>query len=369
MKKKFKVIIWVFTVLWMIFLAASILAAVYAPRIVEQQIEQNLKLKTSLRKISLSPPFIITLEELEIGNFASIKKVALSPNLIGLLFGKIVIHDLNVVEPVINLARSADGKLNLPVLEQKGKPPAVYLTSLKVENGKVIFTDKSKDKGLVSDSQSRRKVAPEDFQVIVDKLNVKVAKAALPITSLAANFKISAELVNSGGKAFGNIAFGGRLDYLAKNMDAQLEVKDLDVTNFAPYYGNFISNKKLAQAMLDLNSTFKAKNNALEIMTNFNLSKVVYAKADEQEQAPELNLAQDALDLFTAADGNLKLEFKIDTALDNPALSQEKIKKIILKAAMKNLSDQSPRQLVDKVTNIINKYKDLGKQLKSIFGK
>jgi len=355
MQKKFKVIIWVFAVLLVIFLVVSVLTAIYAPRIVEQQIEQNLKLKTSLRKISLSPPFTITLEGLEIGNLASIKKISLSPNLIGLLFGKIVIHGLNVVEPVINLEQSADGKLNLPVLEQKGKPPAVYLTSLRVENGKIIFTD--------------RKITAEGFQLIVDKLNVKVSKVALPITSLAANFEISAELVNAGGKAFGNIVFGGWLDYLAKNMDAQLEVKDLDVVNFSPYYGNFISNKKLARAILDLNSTFKAKNNALEIITDFNLSKIVYEKTEEQGQQPELNLMQDALDFFTDADGNLKLEFKIDTALDKPALSPEKIKKIILKAATKNLSNQSPQQLMDKVTNAISKYKDLGKELKSIFGK
>ncbi|MDD5465927.1 MAG: DUF748 domain-containing protein [Candidatus Omnitrophica bacterium] len=353
MKTKFKIIIWVFAVLLAIFLVAGILTAVYAPRIIEQQIEQNLKLKTSLRKISLSPPFTITLEGLEIGDLVSVKKVALSPNLIGLLFGKIVIHGLNVVEPVINLEQSANGKLNLPALGQKGKPPAVYLTSLKVQNGKVIFTD--------------RKVAPEGFQVIVNKLNVKAVKVALPVTSLATNFKISAEMVNARGRAFGNIVFGGWLDYPAKDMDAKLEVKDLDVTNFSPYYGNFISSRKLLKAMLDLSSTFKAKNNALEIITNFNLSKIVYEKTEEQQ--PDLNLMQDALDFFADADGNLKLEFKIDTALDNPALSQEKIRKIILKAAAKNLSRQSPEQLVDKVTNAINKYKDLGKELKNIFGK
>lgn len=334
-------------------MTVSILTAVYAPRIVERQIEQNLKLKTGLRKISLSPPFTITLEGLEIGELASIKKVSLSPNLIGLLFGKIVVHGLNVVEPVINLVRSADGKLNLPALEQKGKSPAVYLTSLRVENGKIIFTD--------------RKVIPEGFRVIVDKLNLKAAKVAMPVTSLAANFKISAELVNSRGRAFGNIVFGGRLDYLAKDMDAKLEVKDLDAVNLWPYYGNFISSRKLAKAMLDLNSAFKAKNNALEIITNFNLSRIVYEKTEEQ--LPELNLAQDALDFFTDPEGNLKLEFKIDTALDKPALSREKIRKIILKAAAKNLSRQSPERLVDKVTDVINKYKDLGRELKEIFGK
>lgn len=358
MKKKFKVIIWILAVLFVIFIAADILIGAYAPRIVEQQIQQNLKLKASLKKISLSLPFTITLENLEIGDLASIKKISLSPNLIGLLFGKIVIHGLNIVDPVINLVQSADGTLNLPVLAQEGKPPAVYLTSLRVQNGKIVFTDK--------------KIIPEGFQLIVSKLNVKVAKVALPLISLATNFDISAQLLNSSGKAFGNIAFGGWLDYPAKDMDAKLEVKDMDIANLAPYYGNFISKKKISSAMLNLSSAFKAKNNALDILTDFNLSKIVYEKTDELEkleEQPIFDLAGSTLDLFTDANGNLSLQFKIDTQLDKPALSREKILSMILKAAMKNLSRQSPEQLVDKVNSMIDKYKDVGKELKSIFGK
>lgn len=351
MKTKFKVIIFIFAVLLVIFLLASILVGVYAPRIIEQQIQQNLKLKSSLGKVSLSLPFTITLERLEIGDLASIKKVSLSPSLIALLFGKIVIHGLNVVEPVISLEQSADGRLNLPALEQKGKPPAVYLTSLRVENGKVIFTD--------------RKVTPAGFQVIVDKLNVKVAKVSMPITSLATNFQISAQLLNSQGVVFGNIVFGGWLDYLAKDIDAKLQITNMDITNLSPYYGNFISNKKLSCAILDLNSVFKAQNNDLRVTTDFNLSKLTYEQA--QEPQPELELMKDSLDLFTDSQGNLHLEFTIDTKLDNPSLSPEKLRKIILKAAMKNLTSQSPQQLIDKVTNVIDKYKDIGKQLKGIF--
>lgn len=351
MKKKFKVIIWIFAVLLAIFLAASVWVGLYASRIIEQQLQQNLNLKSSIGKISLSAPFTITLERVEIGNLASIKKVSLSPNLIALLFGKIVIHGLNLVEPVINLEQSAQGKLNLPAFGQKGKAPAVYLASLRVENGKIIFTD--------------RKVTPGGFQVVVTKLNIRVAKVSLPITSLATNFTISAQLLNPQGNAFGSIEFGGWLDYLAKDMDAKLELKDLDAANLSPYYGNFISTKKITSGVLNLNSLFKAQNNALRITTNLDLSKLAYEQS--QELQPEFELIKDSLDFFTDASGNLRLEFVIDTKLDNPALSQEKIRKIILKAAMKNLSNQPPQQLVDKVTNVINKYKDLGKELKNIF--
>lgn len=353
MSKKLKVLFLICAIFLVIFIIAGILVRVYAPKIVEDQIQQNLKVKASLGRISLSLPFTITLEKLEIGDLASIKKISFSPNLIALIFGKVVIHGLTITEPVINLVQSLDGKLNLPVLEQKGKPPEIYPTSLKVRGGKIIFTD--------------RKISPSGYQVIVNKLNIRVSKVSLPITSLATNFDLSARLNTPGGKAFGDITFSGWLDYLAKNMDAKLEVNGLDVTNFAPYYGNFISNKKLLSARLDLGATFKARDNALQIITDLNLSSLVYEKTEEQH--PDLNLMKNALDFFTDTDGNLRLVFNINTKLNNPALSQEKLKKIILKAAMKNLSNQSPQQIVDKVSNIIDKYKEYGKELKAIFGK
>ena len=353
MKKRYKILFLFLGIILVFFVAANILLGMYAPRIIQQQIERNFKLKASLSKISLSLPFTITLEKLEIGDLASIKKISLSPNLVALLFGKIVIHGLNIVDPVINLELSKEGKLNLPSFEQKGKGPAIYLTSLNLRDGKIIFTDKQ--------------VTPKGFQMVVNKLNIKVAKVALPITSLATNFSVSAQLLSHQAEAFGKITFSGWLDYLAKDLDAELEVKDLDVTKFSAYYGNFISNRKLSSARLDLSSSFKAQHNALEVITRFNLSNLVY-EAQTQEQQLELDLMKNALDLFTDSKGNLHLEFKIDTLLDNPALSQEKIKSIILKAAMKNLSHQSPQQLMDKVANVIDQYKGLGKELKAIFG-
>jgi len=352
MRKKFKVLFFIVAIFLAIFIVASILVGLYAPKIIEDQIQRNLKVKINLSKVSLTLPFTITLEKLEIGNLASIKKISLSPNLVALLFGKIVIHGLNIVEPVINLEQSADGKLNLPVLEQKGKPPAIYVTSFNLRDGKLIFTDK--------------KVTPAGFQVIVNKLNIKVTKVALPVTSLATNFSITAQLFSSQGMPFGDIVFSGWLDYLAKDMDAELEVKDLDLTKLSVYYGNFISNRKISSARLDLSSNFKAQNNALKIITKFNLSNLVYANA--QEQQLNLDLMKNALDIFTDPKGNLRLEFNIDTQLDNPAINQEKVQKIILKAAVKNLGDQPPQQLIEKVANVIDQYKGLGKELKAIFG-
>jgi len=356
MKKKSRFIILILAVLIIFFIAANIIVGSIAPRIVERQIEDNLKLKSSIGKISLSLPFVINIEKAEIGNLARIKKISFSPNLISLLFGKIVIHGLNIVEPVVNLEQSPDGNMNLPVLEQKQKAPAVYLTSLRVVDGKIIFTDK--------------KINPNGFQTVINKLNIKVSKVTLPVTSLAADFNLTAQIADAKMSSLGEIFFYGKLDYLAGNMDAKFELKDLGLVNFSPYYGNFISNRKLASGLLNITSVFKSKNNDLKIMTVFNLIGLNYEKSVEDPQAEqrfEFGLTSDALDMFTDQQGNLRLEFEIETKLNNPSLSADKIKGIILRAAVKNLSSQSPEQIIDKVTKNIEKYKDLGEELKNIF--
>jgi hypothetical protein len=352
MKKGHKVLFWVLGIFLVIFFAFNILIGALAPKIIQQQIQDNLKLKTNLEKVSLSLPFTIILEKLEIGDLASFKRISFSPNLVALLFGKVVIHGLTITEPVINLERSPEGKFNLPVLEQKGKPPAIYLTSFNLRDGKINFKDK--------------KIAIGGFQVSLDKLNIKVAKVIFPLTSLATNFDLSGQLLGRQNGPCGKITLSGRLDYLAKDLDAVLEVKGLDLTEFSVYYGNFISKRKLSSASLDLVSTFKSRNNLLHIANKFNLSNLVYA--ENQSEEVDLDFTKNALDLFTDAKGNLSLEFDIDTLLDKPALSRKKIKTLILKMAAKNLAQQSPQDLVSKVSAIINQYGGKDKGIKNILG-
>ena len=118
---------------------------------------------------------------------------------------------------------------------------------------------------------------------------------------------------------------------------------------------------------VDLNFVLIFQHNDLNIVTELNLSNLVYEESQTQDL--NLDLTKNALDLFTDTNGNLHLGFNIDTKLDNPALSQDKLKKIILKAAMKNLSSQSPQQIADKLSNVIEKFKGYSKGLKGLFSK
>jgi uncharacterized protein involved in outer membrane biogenesis len=342
--KKFKWLIILLVVFLVIFIVVNILFGIFARQIVIDQIQNNLNTPVKLESISLSLPLCVNLSGLEVGSLAKVKKLSVSINPLGFLAKKVVISNLSMLEPQIFLTQGADGSMNLPVLKQGGNPPPVYLTGIQIKNGRVIFTDKKVSSGIT--------------QIIIEKLRLNASKDMLPVTSLNVRFDFSADFTDTADNRLGNVSAEGWVDLGPKNMDAKIQVKDLEITQFAPYYGNFISNKKISSGKLNLTSMLKAKNNQLEIVNNFRLSGLVYA---QQEQV------KNALDLFTDKSGNLDLEFTINTQLDKPALDPDKLKGMILKAAMKNLANQPPEELAEKVMDTVDKIKEFSKGLKEIF--
>jgi len=341
-------------VFFTLFIIANVAVSLFAKQIVIEQIEQNLKLPATLDKISVGLPFSIKLSKLSVGNLFKADEASVSVNILGFFAGKIVLSSVNLVNPVINLQRLADGSLNLPKLGGKGRPPEIYLTSLSIRNGKLIFTDKNID--------------PSGYKIILANLNSRISKVMLPPTSLKVNFRMSADLLTPESRKLGSAGLSGWVDFGPKDMDGDLIIKDLDLTYFSPYYGNFISNKKLLSAKLNMDTTLKAENNNLKILTDLRLSNLTYAQEAPVEGAlPEINFAKNALEFFTDSKGNLNLEFEINTRLDHPNVSVEQLKKVILKAASKNLSNQSPEELMKKVNANIGQFKAIGKTLKNIF--
>jgi len=358
-----KVLICLLVVTLVVFVSGGVYITLSGKKIIISQIEKNLKVKAKLDAVSVSLPFSVNLTGLEIGDFFKAEKISAAPSVLGFLAGKLILSGLTVVNPVINLEQSQDGRFNLPVLEQKGKQPPILLAGLVVKNGKFIFNDKK-----ISDS----------YKVILERIDADISKVKFPPTSLNTKFKLSAVLTAADTKALGTINASGWVDFGPKDMDAVIDIKDLDVVYFAAYYGNFISNKKLLSASLGLSSELKAKNNDLSIGSKLMLSNLTYEKEEppkegepsvKEGEAPEVDAVKNALDFFADEQGNISLDFTIKTKLDSPKIDAGELKKEIIKAAMKNLSRQSPEALIKKITGNIGQFKEIGKQLKEMFKK
>ncbi|MBN2830911.1 MAG: DUF748 domain-containing protein [Candidatus Omnitrophica bacterium] len=354
MKRIHKIIIWVIAVIITVFIFLNLTIPFFAKKIIVDKIEESFKVKASLGGLSITPPLSINLTNLEIDGLFKADRISVSLNILGIFAGKIVLSGVTLINPVITLEQSSSGKLNIPQFEATGKQPPVYITGFSLRNGRIIFIDKKADiKG---------------FKVILSRINADISKVALPLTSLKTNFRVSADFLRANESKIGDIIFTGWVDFAPKDMDAKLNLRDLDITYFSAYFGDFISEKELLSAKLNIQTAFKSRNNDLEALTNFKLSDLIYAEGREMLlEGHSLNLAKSALDFFTDTDGNLILEFKVKTKLDNPSISIDELKKIILQAAAKNLVRQRPEDLIKKVSDNIEQFKDFGKEMKKLF--
>ena len=355
MKILIKISVWVLAVLLVFLVRVTIFIRLNGKKILLDQIRENLQLEASLESISLSLPLIVELKGLKLGELASFDRISLTPNLLGFLAGKIVIANLTLENPRINLIKSNNSSFNLPKLKQGGAPPQIFITGLVVKNGKLIYDD--------------RFISAQGLKTALGSIDCSISKVMLPLTSLKINLDFSANLEDPQGKILGNLSGKGWVDFGPKDLDFNFAVKDLDAVYFSPYYGEFLSAKKLLSAKLNVASVCKAKNNVLAITTDFKLSNMVYAQEEPRQEGelPQLNFMKNALDLFTDANGNLNLKFTINTKLDRPELSIEQLKNVIFEAAAKNLSSQRPDQIIEKIQNTVDQFKDFGKQMEKIF--
>lgn len=343
MRLAIKILLWAIAVFSLLFITLAVLISFFARPLIIKQIEKSLNTTVSLKAVNLSPPFSINLIDLGIGDLFKADKVSVSFPV-----------NVTIVRPVVNLVQNEDGTLNLPKPRQQGKPASVFMTGLSIRAGKVVFTDK--------------KISTGGFKVVIDKIDARVSKVSLPVTSMKTNFRVSAAIASWQDQALGDVSFSGWIDFGPKDMDAVLKLKDLSVTYFSPYYGDFISRRKLLSAKLNTVSIFKAENNELAIDTHFSLSDLIYAQEESREgELPTLDITKSALDLFTDREGKLVLDFRLKSKFDNPEFTVKQLKKAILNAAAKNLANQPPEDVVQKISDTIGKFKDFGEQMQKIF--
>ncbi|MDI6605987.1 MAG: DUF748 domain-containing protein, partial [Candidatus Omnitrophota bacterium] len=316
--------------------------------------------ETSIDSLSLSIPLTINIRGLQIGQLFRADNISFSPSILSLFAGRTVLNNVRIINPLLNFEMNKEGSLNLagppPAAgAKKGKSPPLLLTALSIKNGKFIFNDK--------------KIMPQGYQTIIERVNIDISKTMLPPTSLNIKFRLQGQLADSKEQPLGAIYGSGWIDFGPRDMDGTLEIKEVELTYFAPYYGNFLSSRKLLSAKLSTLSEFKAKNNALKITTQLKLHDLVYAQQDSEKINPTsiFELAQNALDLFLDPSGNLNLQFTIDTRLDKPQLTVADLKGLILQAAIQNLSSQSPVELIKKGKQLLEQFKDFGKGLEDLF--
>ncbi len=357
MKRSKKIILWVLVVVAGILVVLNLVVSLFGKKIVVEQIEENLNMPVSLSGMSVSFPLSINLLGLQIGDLGRVKRISLAPSLLGFLAGKIVLNRLVVVEPMVTIVRGATGQFNLPQLAVKGREPPFLLAGLVIKNGTIKFIDK--------------KIDSQGYETILQDINVSLSKVSLPPTSLFTRYRLSADIVDPKGLMLGNLSGSGWIDFGPKDMDGNFQLQDVQATYFSPYcgdlFGDLLAQKSLSSAKLNFNADLKAKGDDLKIACHLALSDFVYNKvqAPREKEAIPISIPN-ILNVFMNKEGKIDLNFTTETRLSQPSFN---ILKIVSGAVKKNIAEQPPEKTMENVSNAIEQFKALGKNLKDMWKK
>lgn len=199
-----------------------------------------------------------------------------------LLLGRVVVDQVLLVAPTMTLERFADGSLNLgsaaappkgppaeavaPAARPAAKPAAssidLLVTSVEVQNGSLLFID-----------HQLNPQAPFRYQL--DKLNLQARDV-----SLQKEFPVTLTAQINGAP----LSLDGNLDLAGKTSDLQLEIKQLDLTPFAPYLRDRLPGV-LSHAVLDTQIEVKASPTAIAAKGKLGLDQL-HLVLDALKQAP-----------------------------------------------------------------------------------
>lgn len=208
-----------------------------------------------------------------------------------LLKKKLLIHKLIIVKPQIFIERNEKGTFNFNDLIPKsdtesGPPPPtkkpstavsqaflLTISQIDIRDGQITFVDKT---------------IPSPSPLILDKFMLKARDI-----SLTNPFKVTLSARLQGNQDPASLSLSGKIDISSQSTDLQLDLDNLDIAAFSPYFDQLIPLQLLSSR---LGIQAKIKNIGMEkILTEgkINLNKIsfIYPPISSKEPIRNLDLA------------------------------------------------------------------------------
>lgn len=359
-----KLILWLAILIAGIYLVLYIAVAAWGKKIVTAQIEKNLHLEADIAGMGLGFPFTVNIHKLNIEGLFKADSISVTPSLLGFLAGRLILNDLKIIRPEVIVEKNEEGRINLMQFAgrrdsaSKSGKHAVLLAGLRIRDGRVIFVD--------------RQIDPSGYRIKIKNINIDIAKASLLPTSLLIRFNLSGLLADAGDNPKGNLSGSGWADFGPKNMEGKITLSNGELNLLAPYSRGRLAEQLSGSAKLNFNSDLKAENNDLAAKCHVELISLTGGTKGQQfleSVAPSDLLLTSLLNLLSTSSGKLVFDFTVNTKLDHPRIDPQELKRAILRAAEENLAAQSPEELIEKVKNTVEQFKDFGKTIQDIFKK
>jgi hypothetical protein len=209
-------------------------------------------------------------------------------------------------------------ELPLPAAtEEKNKKRMRFIAKrIKISEGRIDFIDLTAGTGGI-------RIALKDINFNLRNL------FAFP-SSVITSFNLNAKIPWEKGRDEGVIEAEGWLNFAKKDMQATLNIKDIDGIYLYPYYSDWVDLEKarIQSAKLNFTSDIHGLSNNVTALCHLELTDIVRKPLEEgqsEEKASKVTAA--VLDIFrTLNQGKVVLDFTIRTKMDRPEFSFTNIK-------------------------------------------
>ena len=321
MKLRIKILLVLIILSSVLFSAAHIFLMLKGKPFIVKKLEELTHKKVSIGQFGIRLPLNLEIKDFVIADLLKADNIFVSPSLISLLAGKIVLNNIRFINPKLNYERVASQPVQgltagSGAAAKPGLSRFLVFKRLSIKNGKIEFVDHT--------------TGPEGIKITIKDLNFNFNNLSVLPYSSVATFELKGRIPWQEGREEGKIEAGGWLNLFKKNMEAALKIEDIDGIYLYPYYSNWVDLEKarIEKADLNFSSNIQGMNNNVTAECHLELTDIVRRpRPDDQPQEKAAKITDAVLDMFrTLNQGKIVLDFTIRTKMDSPEFGFGNIK-------------------------------------------
>ncbi len=309
--------------------------------VVLKQIEGLTHGKVTVGEFKVIPPFNnLVIKDLKIEGKGRADAVYISSGIIGFLTANIVLDEIKIVKPEFTYERFAllqpEATPLAPVA--RAKPRGRYslrmiAKRISIKDGKLVFIDHTAGK--------------DGITITFKDIDFNARTLYIFPRSLVAKFDFKGSIPWKNDALQGKIRLDGWIDFLKRDMQARLDIHDINGIYLYPYYSQYIdlSKANIEKAKLKFTSDIQGLKNNLTAECHLELSDLVFKpKPPAEPQDKGEKLAAVVLDIFKDLNqGKVVLDFTIRTKMDNPVFGFSNIKTAVESKVTEHIESRRPK--------------------------
>jgi hypothetical protein len=380
----FKIILRTALVLIIVIILTGVTACTYLAfngrAILLSELEKNLGVKAQISSLRVSFPPALVVDGFAIQDSIKIDRLIVSPSLLALIRGDIILNTLIIEKPVLQVTRNSDDSFDFckgifnkgaiaaepqrkpgetaPADSKKKtkKPRKFYLSRLKIKDANIEFTDN----GIAG---------AEPFKMRFANVNLDVFHPFL-FNFFRMQFKGQGDLLSDADDKIGKLAISGWADILAKDMNADVALSGARLTYLKPYYKKFLK-RDLSSGDIDVTALLISKNNDMTADCHLELNNIAFKEqettAPEQDTTEPIDFTLFAVNSLLSSEGKVVFDFSVRTKMDRPRFEKIKIKGSFLQSAIQGTMSKPPQQAIEDFKTIGKQFESIGKEFKKAF--